>query len=200
MSNTTKTRKITPRYIAMTGMLSAISFILMYIEISVPIMPSFIKMDLSELPALIGTFAYGPVCGVLICLIKNLLHLPGSRTACVGELANFLLGAVFVGTAGLLYRRKKNKTRALVASVIGAVLMGLLSIPVNYFITYPFYYNFMPKEVILTMYQALLPSMKSIFQCLVTFNFPFTTFKGLVCTVITLLIYKPLSPLLKGRH
>ena len=200
MSNTTKTRKITPRYIAMTGMLSAISFILMYIEISVPIMPSFIKMDLSELPALIGTFAYGPVCGILICLIKNLLHLPVSSTACVGELANFLLGAVFVGTAGLLYRRKKTKTRALVASVIGAVLMGLISIPVNYFITYPFYYNFMPKEVILTMYQALLPSMKSIFQCLVTFNCPFTAFKGLVCTVITLLVYKPLSPLLKGRH
>ena len=96
MSNTTKTRKITPRYIAMTGMLSAISFILMYIEISVPIMPSFIKMDLSELPALIGTFAYGPVCGILICLIKNLLHLPVSSTACVGELANFLLAILYL--------------------------------------------------------------------------------------------------------
>ena len=63
------------RYVAVTGMLSAIGFILMYVEFSVPFMPPFIKMDLSELPALIGSFAYGPSCGILVCLLKNLLHL-----------------------------------------------------------------------------------------------------------------------------
>ncbi len=78
-----KNTKINPRYIAITGMLSAIGFILMYIEFSVPIMPSFIKMDLSELPALIGAFAYGPVCGILICLVKNILHMTVSSTALV---------------------------------------------------------------------------------------------------------------------
>ena len=187
------------RYITMTGMLSAIGFILMYFEISVPFMPSFIKMDLSELPALIGSFAFGPICGILICLIKNVLHLTVSNTAFVGELANFLMGTVFVGTAGLIYKRKKTKKTATIAALTGAILMGAISIPINYFVTYPFYYNFMPKEVILTAYQAIIPSMKSILQCLICFNFPFTAFKGLISVIITLLVYKHLSPIIKGR-
>ena len=192
-------KQFNARYVAVTGMLSAIGFILMYIEFSVPIMPVFIKMDLSELPALIGSFAYGPLCGVLICLIKNLLHMPVSTTACVGEFANFLLGAVFVGTAGFIYKKKKSKKNAAFAAALGAVLMGLLSIPVNYFITYPFYYNFMPQEAILQAYQVIIPSMKSILQCLICFNFPFTTVKGLISVGISLLVYKHLSPILKGK-
>ena len=191
--------KFNSRYVAVTGMLSAIGFILMYVEFSVPVMPGFIKMDLSELPALIGSFAYGPLCGILVCLLKNLLHMPVSSTVCVGEFANFLLGAVFVGTAGLIYSKKKSKKNAALASVLGAVLMGLLSIPVNYFITYPFYYNFMAKEAILQAYQMIIPSMKSILQCLICFNFPFTTVKGLISVGISLMVYKHLSPVLKGK-
>ena len=192
--------KLNTRYLAVTGMLSAIGFILMYIEFSVPIMPSFIKADLSELPALIGAFAYGPSCGVLVCLIKNLLHLTVSTTGGVGELANFILGAVFVGTAGVIYKLKKTKVNAIIASVVGAVLMGIASFPVNLFITYPFYYNFMPKEAIITAYQAIIPAMQSIEQCLLCFNVPYTAAKGLISVVITLLVYKHLSPMLKGNR
>ncbi|MBR4027604.1 MAG: ECF transporter S component [Lachnospiraceae bacterium] len=193
------TQKLNVRYLTMTGMLSAIGFILMYFEISVPFMPNFIKMDLSELPALIGSFAFGPVCGILICLIKNVLHLTVSNTAFVGELANFIMGAVFVGTAGFLYGRKKTKKTASIAAFTGALLMGIASIPINYFVTYPFYYNFMPKEAILAAYQAIIPSMGSILQSLICFNCPFTFAKGMISVVITLLVYKHLSPILKGR-
>lgn len=84
------------RYITVTAMLSAVAFVLMYLEIAIPIMPSFIKFDFSDLPALLGSFALGPVCGVLICLIKNVLHLAFSNSMFVGELSNFILGAVFV--------------------------------------------------------------------------------------------------------
>ena len=94
----------------------------------------------------------------------------------------------------------KTKKNAIVASVIGAVLMGLACIPVNYYITYPFYYNFMPKEAILGAYQLIIPSMKSIMQCLICFNFPFTAVKGLISVLITLVVYKHLSPLLKGKN
>ena len=159
-----------------------------------------IKLDLSELPALIGAFAHGPLCGVLICLIKNLLHLPVTTTAGVGEFANFLLGAIFVGTAGVIYKKKKSKKNAALAAALGAVLMGVACIPVNYFVTYPFYYNFMPQEAILAAYQAIIPSMKSILQSIICFNFPFTTAKGLISVVISLLVYKHLSPILKGKH
>lgn len=191
--------KMNVRYLAVTGMLAAISFILMYIEFSIPIMPAFIKADLSELPALIGAFAFGPGCGIWVCLLKNLLHMTVTTTGCVGEIANFILGAVFVGTAGFIYRYKKNKLNAVLASFAGTILMGLVSFPVNLYITYPFYYNFMSKEAILSAYQAILPNMQNIEQCLWYFNVPYTMAKGLLSVGITLLIYKHLSPLLKGK-
>ncbi len=182
--------------LTMIAMLSAIAFVLMFLEFSVPIMPPFIKMDLSDLPELIGAFAMGPVSGVTICLIKNLLHLFLSTTGGVGELSNFLLGACFVLPAGLIYRKWKGKKSA----VLGAVLMALVSIVSNYYIVYPFYYNFMAKDAILAAYQAIFPGVENILQCLIVFNAPFTFVKGLFSVVITVLIYKHISPFLKGRN
>lgn len=188
------------RFIAVTGMLSAIAFILMFLDFSIPIMPSFIKMDLSELPALVATFAFGPLSGICVCLIKNLIHLTMTTTGGVGELSNFLLGVCFVLPAGLIYKKKKNKKNAIVGAVVGAVSMGWLSIIINYFITYPVYYNFMPQDVIVSAYQAILPSVKNILQCLIVFNAPFTFLKGALCSIVTILIYKPLSPILHGNR
>lgn len=186
--------------LTMTAMLSAIAFVLMFLEFSVPVMPPFIKMDLSDLPELIGAFAIGPVSGVIICLIKNLLHLLISTTGGVGELSNFLLGACFVFPAGLIYHKWKGKKSAVAGALLGAVLMAVVSIFSNYYIVYPFYYNFMEKEVILAAYQAIIPEVQDIWQCLVVFNAPFTLVKGLFCVVITVLIYKHISPFLKGRN
>lgn len=188
------------RFMAVTAMLSAVAFILMFLDFSVPFVPSFLKMDVSELPALIAAFSMGPVSGVIVCLIKNLLHLTITSTGGVGELCNFLLGVSFVIPAGMIYKAKKTKGGALIGAFAGAVIMGLFSIPLNYFLTYPVYYNFMPEEVILGLYQAIIPSMKSIMQCLVCFNMPFTIVKGLISVIITLFVYKPLSPIIKGRN
>ncbi len=193
-------KRVNVRYLTMTAMLSAVAYILMFLDFSVPFMPSFIKMDLSELPALIGSFTFGPVCGVLICLIKNLLHLFISTTGGVGELSNFILGAVFVWPAGLIYKRKKSKQMALIGSLSGAVIMGLISVVSNYFLVYPVYYNFMDKELILASYQLIVPFVKNIFQCVVYFNMPFTVLKGLFSVLITFVVYKPLSPILKGTR
>lgn len=196
-----KTKTLSVRVLTGAAMLSAVAIVLQYIEFPIPLlMPSFIKFDLSDLPALIGAFAYGPLAGVVIELLKNLIHCAASQSATVGELSNFLLGAVFTGIAGLIYKQKKTKTVAIVGGLVGAVAMGLFSIPSNYFVVYPFYYNFLPKEVVLGMYQALLPSMKSIMQCLLVFNLPFTIIKGLISVFFTVLIYKPLSYVLKGKN
>lgn len=206
MSETTMTqtkphaKKMNIRMITATGMLSAISFALMFMDFSVPFMPSFIKMDLSELPALIGAFAYGPVAGVIICLIKNLLHLFISSTGGVGELSNFLLGASFVLVAGFIYKWKKNRKSALIGSVAGALVMGIFSVFSNYFLVYPIYYNFMPQETILAAYQLIFSGVDNILECLIVFNMPFTFLKGILSVIITFLIYKRLSPILKGTH
>lgn len=187
------------RYIACVAILSAVSTLLMYLEFAIPaIIPNFVKMDFSELPALIASFALGPCAGVIICLVKNLFHLIGTTTGGVGELANFLIGAVFVFTAGIIYKYKKTRLGAVIGVVAGAIVMGLLSFPINVFITYPVYYNFMPKDVIISMYQVLLPSVDSIEKCLIIFNAPFTSLKGFLNAILTFFIYKPLSFIIKG--
>lgn len=191
-------KKVSIRKLTGTAMLSAISFVLMFLDFSVPFMPSFIKMDLSELPALIGAFAYGPIAGVVICLIKNLIHLMIKTTGGVGELSNFLLGASFVLVAGGIYHFKKTKSGALIGSVLGAFVMGLFSIVSNYYLVYPIYYNFMPKEAILAAYQLIFGGVSNIAECLIVFNAPFTFVKGLLSVVITFIIYKQISPILKG--
>lgn len=193
------------RYLTVTAMLSAIAFVLMFFDFSIPMLiPNFIKMDLSDLPALVGSFSMGPLCGVLVCLIKNLLHLTITSTGGVGELSNFLLGASFVLPAGLVYKYKKSRGGALAGSLLGAVVMALVSIPSNYFFVYPFYYNFMSKEMILGAYQLIAAGfgfeINDILQCLIYFNAPFTLVKGLLSVVVTFLIYKHISPILKGTQ
>jgi len=199
MTNNKNNKKIDVHMITITPMLAVIAFVLMYVEMSVPIMPSFLKFDISDMPAFIGSFAFGPLCGSFICLLKNLLHLPFSHTAGIGELANFVVGISYVIPAGIIYKSRKTKRQALFGALVGCCIAGVVSLPVNYFIVYPFYYKMMPKEVILGLYQAILPVVNDIFSCLVIFNLPFTIVKGIVATIITMLIYKPLSPFIKGR-
>ena len=198
-------KKDTTHNLTVAAMLSEVAFILMFIEFPIPMLiPAFIKMDFSDLPALLGAFALGPVYGVIISFMKNLLHIviKGTSTACVGELSNFILGAIFSAVAGYLYKHHKSRKTAIIGAVAGAVAMGVLSVPSNYFVVYPAYVQFyhMPLEAILGMYQAILPSADSLIKCLILFNLPFTLVKGLLDAVLCMLIYKPLSPILHGRR
>ena len=191
-----RTHKLT-----VTAMLSAVAFILMFIEFPIPaLIPSFVKMDVSDLPELLAAFSLGPIYGVAVTFLKNLLHIvfKGTTSAYVGELCNFLLGAVFSLVAGFIYQRKKSRKSALIGAVVGAALMAIVSVPLNYFVVYPAYvvcYG-MPLEAIIGMYQAILPSSDSLIKCLTIFNMPFTFCKGMLDVLLCFLIYKPLSPLL----
>ena len=191
----------TTRKITVTAMLSAVAAVLMLIELSVPLMPEFIKLDISELPALLAAFGLGPVYGAAVCLVKNLIKaLLMTTTGGVGELANFLLGICFVVPAGLIYKFRKSRGGAVLGALVGAAVMAVVSVPINYFITYPIYMNFMPIEAIIGMYQAIRPSANGLLNCLITFNAPFTFVKGVLDAVLCFLIYKPLSPILHGKR
>lgn len=193
-------RRISVRAIAVCAMLSAVAFVLMLMDFPVPfLIPDFVKMDVSELPSLLASFALGPVYGVVVCLVKNLLHLLMTSTGGIGELCNFLMGACFAIPAGLIYQKFKSHKGAVVSALVGSVVMAALSVPINYFISYPFYTSFMPLEAIIGMYQEIRPSANGLLECLITFNAPFTLIKGLLTSVLCFLIYKPLSPLLHGR-
>ena len=138
MSAAKKTHKLT-----VTAMLSAVAFLLMFIEFPIPaLIPSFVKMDISDLPELLAAFSLGPVYGVAVTFFKNLLFalIHGTSSAYVGEMFNFISGAVFSFTAGFIYQRfrsHKSRKGALVGSIAGAALMAVVSLPLNYFVVYP---------------------------------------------------------------
>lgn len=192
----TETDKI--RQLTVTAVMGALSAVLMFIQIPVPMfMPSFIKFDVSVLPALIASFAIGPMSGAGVALIKNLVNLMSTSTGGVGELSDFILSCAFVLPAGFIYKAKKCRTTAIIGSVAGAAIMAVLSIATNYFITYPIYTQFMPMETILGMYRALNPNVETLLDALVWFNMPFTFVKGMCSAVLVIAVYKYISPILK---
>ena len=111
-----------------------------------------------------------------------------------------MLGACFVMPAGVIYRRMKTRKGALMGCIVGAAIMAVLSVPINYFVTYPIYAKILPIETIIELYQAIIPSVNGLLSCLVVFNMPFTFLKGIIDSVLTFIIYKRISPIIKGHH
>ena len=194
-----KAESLSARTISMTAMLAAVAYLLAFLEFPVPLSPSFARMDLSDLPALIGAFAFGPLSGALIELVKNALQLLTTSTGGVGEIANFLMGASYVVTAGLLYKRRKTKKTALAACVLASIVMGIAAALANYFILLPLFENFMPLDQLIASFAELLPFIHTKLDVVLFNAFPFNLLKGLVIGGVTMLTYKRLTPILKGR-
>ncbi|MEG0017797.1 MAG: ECF transporter S component [Hydrogenoanaerobacterium sp.] len=193
-------KKLNIRKMTMTAMLAAVATVLMFFSFSVPLMPSFIKLDFSELPALLAAFTFGPASGIMVCLVKNLVNLLFTTTGGVGELSNFILGALFVFPAGFIYKKMRTRTGAILGAMVGSVVMAVLSVITNFYIVYPVYTAFLPMEAILGMYRAINPNIKGLWDALIIFNMPFTFLKGLCSVVMSFFIYKPLSPILRGTE
>ena len=192
--------KLSIRTITSVAVLSAVAFVLAFFEFPVPLSPSFARMDLSDFPALIGAFAFGPVAGILIELIKNLLGLFSSATSGIGELANFLMGASYVAAAGLIYKLHKTKKTALVGGIVGSVIMGIVAALTNYFILLPLFEQFMPLDQLIASFGEKMPFIKTKLDVVIYNAFPFNLLKGLVITAVTMLVYKRIRPLLKGKN
>lgn len=188
------------RMLTMTSVLSAIAFVLAFFEFPVPLSPSFARMDLSDLPALIGAFAYGPVSGVLIELVKNALQLLTSSTGGIGELANFIMGSSFVVAAGLIYKHHKTKKTAILACLISSVIMGVVATVVNYFILLPVFEAFMPLDQLIASFDEFIPFIKTKLDVVLFNAFPFNLLKGIGISIVTMLLYKRLTPILKGKQ
>ena len=193
-----KTAVLSVRTISMTAMLSAVAYLLAFVEFPVPLSPSFARMDLSDLPALIGAFAFGPFSGLLIELVKNTLQLLTTSTGGIGEIANFLMGAAYVVTAGFIYKRHKTKKTALLACITASFVMGAAAALANYFILLPLFESFMPLDQLITSFAEFLPFIRTKLDVVLFNAFPFNLLKGLVIGGVTMLIYKKLTPVLKG--
>lgn len=183
------------------SVLGVISFILMFFEFPLPwLAPTFMKLDISDLPSLIGAFALGPMAGVMVQFLKNLLNIliEGTTTAGVGELANFVVGAVFAFTAGFIYHRKKTFNRAVAGLVLGTIAMTITITLANYFIMFPLYAKLMglDMQVFVDMGKAINENITDLRSLMLLSVVPFNLLKGIIVTSLTLLIYKRVSPIL----
>lgn len=180
------------------GILSAMAVILFYIEIPVV---AFYKLDLSTLPAILAGFAMGPVQGLAVIVVKNLVHMLGTSTMCVGELADILMSSCYVIPAGLIYRSGKNRKSALKAMLAGSALMIAGSVLINYFMLIPAYQVLMgmPLEAIIGMGQAVFGFVDSTVKLVIFITAPFNILKAAVLSLVTYLLYKRVSPLLHQK-
>lgn len=195
---------LSTRMITVVGMFSAISAILMLFEIPLPFAPSFYKLDFSELPALIGAFAYGPVAGVLIEFIKIVLKLliKGTSTAFVGELANFCVGCSFILPASIIYVLKKGKKSAIVGCITGTLILTIFGTAFNAVYLLPKFAELygMPIEVLIGMGTEINSKITNITSFVCYAVAPLNIIKGTLDSVVTVLIYKKISPIIKAVH
>ena len=186
------------RYLTKVGILSAIGVILMFFEVPVPMMPSFLKLDASELPAILGAFALGPWAGVFIELIKNLLHLSNTHTMGIGEMANFFVGVSFVVPAGYFYRKNSSHSGAVLALSAATVTMTLSASFLNYFVLLPLYQTVLhfPLDKMIALGTAANPHIIDLASFITLAIAPFNLLKGIVISIFTLLLYKNVAPIL----
>ncbi|MBM0046042.1 ECF transporter S component [Anaerococcus sp. mt242] len=180
------------------GILAGISYLLMFIQLPIPIAPPFMKVDLADVPALIGGFAMGPLYGVLIQLIKNVLNLSKTMTGGVGELSNFVVGSTFVLVSSLIYRDKKTRKNSILALVLGVIAMSAVATLSNAFVVFPIYGKVMNMD--LEAFAGMIPgnSLVNNYITLMIFSVaPFNIIKGAIESLVTQVLYKRISPSLK---
>lgn len=199
-----KEKIFTTRKVAMIGMFSAIAGMLMLFEFPLPmIAPPFYELDFSELPVMICGFAFGPMAGVIAEFLKILikLFLKSTSTAFVGDLANFVVGCTMILPATILYHLKKNKRMAVVACVVGTLCMAVFGTAFNAIYLIPAFAKLygMPLEAIIEMGTAINASIDNIVTFVIICVAPLNIIKGTMISLLTMLVYKPLSPIIKEK-
>jgi riboflavin transporter FmnP len=189
------------RKMVQIAMLSAVSTILMLFEIPLFFAPSFYKVDLSEVPVLIGAFAMGPIAGAIIELVKVALNLVinGSETAGIGELANFLIGCAFVVPSGIIYNKNKTRKGAMIGMVVGTIVMAAVGGTLNAFVLLPTYAKIfgMPIDALVGMGTAVNHLITNLSTFVLFAVVPFNLLKGAIVSIVVALIYKKIRPILK---
>ena len=196
-------KKTKLNHLTLAALFGAVAFLLMYFSFSVPILSPFAEFELSAVPELVGGFMLGPAGGIEIIVVKILLKLvfKGSSSMLTGEIQNFLLEAAFVVPAAIYYRRHKTKKGAVIGLVIGGITTIIVSIFSNVYLIFPAYMKLygMDWNAILGIFTEINPMIKNIPTMIAFSIVPFNLISRTVTSLITVLIYKKISILIKGR-
>jgi riboflavin transporter FmnP len=187
---------------AIMAMLSGMAVIIMLLEIPLWFAPDFYKLDFSEVPVLIGAFALGPVAGIIIELLKILLNLAfdSTTTAGIGELANFLIGCSMVVPAAIIYHKNKTLKSAIKGMVVGSLIMAVLGGLMNAYVLLPVYAYFfkMPIEGLIEAGTTVNPAINNMSTFILYAVTPFNLLKGTLVSLMSFLIYKRISKVIKS--
>ena len=173
----------------------------MIFDFPIVIAPNFYKIDLGDLPCLIGAFALGPVPALLIQIVKitiKLLLKPTS-TAFVGEIAAFIISSSLCVSASIIYSKEKTKKNAIKAMIIGSLVMVLVASLANYLFIIPAYVRMfnMPLEAIIAMGTKIYPAVKDKLSFVLLCVAPFNVVKAIIVCFITSILYKHISVILR---
>lgn len=196
MSNTVKKPVLSAGVMTRIAILAAAASILFLLEI--PIV-AFYKLDLSNIPVMLGAFSMGTVPGLIILGLKSAIGLLHSSSAGVGELADFIMGAALLIPASLIYHRNKSRKSALIGMVVGTLCTAVVGVLVNKFIMLPFYMGAFHMDMDAIVASAKVGGIDSEWKLLLLITGPFNLLKGAVLSAVTFLIYKPLSPILHEK-
>ena len=195
-----RTKFLTPTTLVKISILSAIGYILMFISVPLPMLfPEFLKIDISDLPALLGGIALGPMAGVTIAFFKNLLQfITGmSTTGGVGEFANFLIGGSFVFTVSYIYSKKRDVAGVIIGLIIGIIVMTIVGCIANYFIILPFYSKIgWSIDAVVAMGSAINPAINNKLTFVIWIIAPFNILKSGIMSLLTLPMYKKTEKIL----
>ena len=198
-----RTKFLTPTTLVKISILSAIGYILMFISVPLPMLfPEFLKIDISDLPALLGGIALGPMVGVTIAFFKNLLQfITGmSTTGGVGEFANFLIGGSFVFTVSYIYSKKRDVTGVIIGLISGILIMTIIGCIANYFIILPFYSTIgWSIDAVVAMGSAINPAINNKLSFIIWIIAPFNILKSGIMSVLTLPMYKKTEKIFNRR-
>lgn len=192
-----KTNLMSTKTISKIGLLSAIAYVLMFISVPLPIFPAFLKIDLSDIPAIFGGMSLGPVAGLIIVVIKNFLQaITASTTGGVGEFANIMIGGAYVLIICLFYKKWKTYKTVIVGALLGIVAMTIMGCIMNYYVMLPLYANFMPMEEIIQAGNIINPRVTDLYSFVIWMIAPFNILKGFIMTIATLPLLKKMEKLL----
>ena len=197
MQNTVRKPKLSStKTIAKVGILSAIAYVLMFISVPLPIFPSFLKIDLSDIPAIFGGMSLGPMAGLAIVIIKNFLQgITASTTGGVGEFANVIIGGSYVLIICLFYRKWKNIKSVVAGGLVGIVAMTIMGCIMNYYIMMPLYATVygMPLDAIIQMGTVINSKVTDLYTFVIWMIAPFNIIKATLMTVVTLPLFKKME-------
>lgn len=198
MQNAIKKRDLmSTKTIAKIGLLSSIAYVLMFISIPLPIFPVFLKIDLSDIPAIFGGMSLGPVAGLIIVVIKNFLQaITASTTGGVGEFANIMIGGAYVFIICLFYEKWRNYKGVIAGALFGIISMTIMGCIMNYYVMLPLYAKFMPMEEIIQAGNIINPRVTDLYSFVIWMIAPFNILKGFIMTIAILPLFKKMEKLL----